>query len=400
MHSSAGETGNGRYPRTVQGVPQFSAAEVEKMNLFPFSLDNQKLRKAIQIAASLGDDARKFFSPTPAVRKYLRDVDEAKLVRAITGSREDHRPVQEGLQAYGTYWKDTKCAWANAIALAIWELSRRSTEGHFPKAVVPTFGEIGAVAAGVGVQPRQGKRNWGTEETVQQFAKGLRSYCATTCDRRLAVSGGELPPGEQVGITSLLLNTNTAAETDLTSHAKDVPHLADDKPPPSIGSRSDTSLPVDVEAQDLSDNELEEVILEDRGRFPGDIETSSTVTEVRRRRGQAKLRELTLRSYGSTCALCEVSDTKLLVTSHIVGWSERTETRGLLNNALCLCRFHDALFENGYWSLSDDLRVVHRSPIDSATIQALLPTTCSFRRPTSHPPAPEYARHHRTRHGL
>jgi putative restriction endonuclease len=157
---------------------------------------------------------------------------------------------------------------------------------------------------------------------------------------------------------------------------------------------------VDVEAQDLSDDELEKVILEDRGRFPGEIEASSTAAEARRRRGQAKLRELTLKNYGSTCALCEVSDTRLLVTSHIVGWSERTETRGLLSNALCLCRFHDALFENGYWSLTDDLRVIRRWPIDSATIEALLSTTCLFRRPTSHPPALEYVRRHRTHHEL
>jgi putative restriction endonuclease len=162
----------------------------------------------------------------------------------------------------------------------------------------------------------------------------------------------------------------------------------------------ETAPPIDVEAQDFSDDELEKAILQDRARFPGEIATSSTVAESRRPQGQAKLRELTLQNYGSTCALCEVDDARLLVTSHIVGWGERVETRGLLSNAICLCRFHDALFESGYWSLTDDLRVVRRSPIDSATIQALLPPTGSLRLPTSHPPAAEFARHHRARHGL
>ncbi|MFI5396910.1 MAG: HNH endonuclease signature motif containing protein [Candidatus Binatia bacterium] len=176
--------------------------------------------------------------------------------------------------------------------------------------------------------------------------------------------------------------------------------LTDGRPFSSLALAADSLPPVDVEAQDLSDDELEKVILENRGCFPGEIETSSSIAEVRRRHGQAKLRELTLRNYAYTCALCEISDTQLLVTSHVIGWSERTETRGLLSNVLCLCRFHDALFESGYWSLSDDLRVVQRSPIDSATIRDLLPTTCSFRQPASHPPAPQYIRHHRMRHGL
>ncbi len=161
------------------------------------------------------------------------------------------------------------------------------------------------------------------------------------------------------------------------------------------------SPPIDVEAQDWSDEELEKAFREGRLRFPdGEVETSTATAASRRRRGQDKLRELTLKNYGSTCALCDVRDTNLLRTSHIIGWSERADTRGFLKNAVCLCSFHDALFENGYWSLSDDLGVVLRSAIESATIEALLPTTCSFRRPTSHPPAPEYVRHHRTRHGL
>jgi hypothetical protein len=169
----------------------------------------------------------------------------------------------------------------------------------------------------------------------------------------------------------------------------------------SPASASKNSRPaVDLEAQDLSDGELEDAFLEDRVMFCGEIETGSTVGEARRRRGQAKLRELVLRNYNSTCALCDVNDRGLLVASHIIGWSERTDTRGRLSNAVCLCRFHDALFENGYWSLSDDLRVLSRSPIKSGTIRSVLPANISFRRPTSYIPAGEYVRHHRARHGL
>lgn len=105
--------------------------------------------------------------------------------------------------------------------------------------------------------------------------------------------------------------------------------------------------PVDIEVADLSDSEIDAAIQKRLLRL-GRVETGVTMAEARRRRGQARLRVLVLQSYSSRCAVCEVPDLCLLVASHIVPWADAPDSRGDLGNLLCLCRFHDALFENGY----------------------------------------------------
>src|SRR6266536_331041 len=157
---------------------------------------------------------------------------------------------------------------------------------------------------------------------------------------------------------------------------------------------------MDVETEDRSDK-LKDAIRAGRLRVPdaGVVDTSTSPSAVRRRRGRELLGPLLLGNYEVRCAVRDVADPSLLVASHVIGWAERVDTRGDLKNIICLCRFHDALFETGYWSLTDDLQVIGRAEIDSPTILALLPPRCSFRRPVAYPPAPEYLGHHRTRHG-
>lgn len=157
--------------------------------------------------------------------------------------------------------------------------------------------------------------------------------------------------------------------------------------------------PIGIEDHDLTDVEIDVAIREKRLRF-GVVPTSSTESVVRQRRGQRVLRKLTLEAYGDRCAICDIKDDRLLRASHIIGWAEREETRGDLGNVICLCSFHDSLFESGYWSLDDQLRPVIRTDIVSETIQVMLPADCSFRRPSMYPPESEFVEYHRTKHGL
>jgi hypothetical protein len=168
------------------------------MDQSPFALefDRHVFLKARQHAARL-EGGQDFFAPKPAVRNCLKDLGDKTLVKAVTCRGADgYGALLEQLQAHGVYWKDTKVAYANALALAIWELCRRAF------GIVPTFGEIGAIAASAGFQPP--KTDWSVPQVVEQFAKGLRSYCATTCERGLATLGGDLALGEQVGVAAIL----------------------------------------------------------------------------------------------------------------------------------------------------------------------------------------------------
>jgi hypothetical protein len=131
-----------------------------------------------------------------------------------------------------------------------------------------------------------------------------------------------------------------------------------------------------------------------------DVATAETVAAARRRRGQEQLRRLTLDGYGLRCAACDVRDAKLLVASHVVRWSDEPRLRGRLTNVICLCRLHDALFEEGYWGLSDRYQVVVRPNVGSMSVKAFLREHTAFRVPRRFPPEPDYLAAHRRRCGL
>lgn len=166
-----------------------------------------------------------------------------------------------------------------------------------------------------------------------------------------------------------------------------------------VVSRLIATTNVDVEQLELTDDLLDQAIRTDHLHM-GIIKTDSVLGIARRRRGQARLRKLTLENYAHGCALCDVTDDRLLVASHILGWAEGPKARGRLDNVICLCRFHDSLFETGYWSLTNSFELLRRPSISSSTIQQLLDGDNCFRPPQTRPPASTYLEQHRARHGF
>jgi hypothetical protein len=107
--------------------------------------------------------------------------------------------------------------------------------------------------------------------------------------------------------------------------------------------------------------------------------------------------EMCLRNYGGRCAVCDVDTPSLLVASHIVPWSESVAHRGHLDNVICMCVFHDALFERGYWTLDSELRALTLARQPSETIRRLLELAPSFESVHVRPSAIHLAQH-RLRH--
>ncbi len=157
--------------------------------------------------------------------------------------------------------------------------------------------------------------------------------------------------------------------------------------------------PIDMELAELTDPEIDAAIRAHLLRF-GRVKTGDTKALSQQRRGQHRVRVLTLENYRSRCALCDVCDGRLLVASHIVPWANSIDARGDLTNVICLCRFHDPLFERGYWSLRDDMSVLCRSPLVSKTLQMLLSPELSFVFPAGHSPERHYLQFHRQKHGF
>jgi hypothetical protein len=157
--------------------------------------------------------------------------------------------------------------------------------------------------------------------------------------------------------------------------------------------------PLSAEAEDYPLTALDIAI--DREEFTiGDVATSDVQVLARRRNGQLRIRHHTIANYITTCAMCDVSEEKLLVASHIVRWADDPLLRGRLSNVICLCRMHDALFENGYVSIDNDMRILSRRCSPSKVIDYLQHTCTHLRTPRAHAPMIDYLFQHRRRNGF
>ena len=103
---------------------------------------------------------------------------------------------------------------------------------------------------------------------------------------------------------------------------------------------------------DLQLIEVEELVVKKKAYFPDMLDVSEKKGRQNVRLGQKKLRELCLSNYQNQCAFCEVVESNMLVAAHISRWADDEKNRGNLENVISMCRFHDPLFENGYFTLS------------------------------------------------
>lgn len=85
-------------------------------------------------------------------------------------------------------------------------------------------------------------------------------------------------------------------------------------------------------------------------------ETKRVVTEQRIK--QHFFRRAVLSSYRGRCCLSGLSDTRLLMASHIVPWSSDKANRLNPSNGLCLSAIHDKAFDRGLITFSDDYAVI------------------------------------------
>ena len=82
------------------------------------------------------------------------------------------------------------------------------------------------------------------------------------------------------------------------------------------------------------------------------------VASVKLRRGQEYFRDVVLNNFGGRCGVTTLAVRELLVSSHILPWSDYPEQRLNLRNGLCLSRLHDAAFDTGLIAFDDALRLM------------------------------------------
>jgi putative restriction endonuclease len=86
--------------------------------------------------------------------------------------------------------------------------------------------------------------------------------------------------------------------------------------------------------------------------------------EIYVRQHQSRFRRLVLENFGNQCCISGVTETDLLVASHIIPWSAKIETRLDPSNGLCLMVLYDKLFDKGYFTLDETLSVEVTPQID------------------------------------
>jgi predicted restriction endonuclease len=155
---------------------------------------------------------------------------------------------------------------------------------------------------------------------------------------------------------------------------------------------------VNIEREDFPEPAIDAAIKARKLIF-GDIPTGETISLARQRLGQQRLRYLTLENYHHQCALCDLSDDRLLVASHVARWADSPKGRGDLTNIVCLCRWHDPLVEYGLISFTDDYHIL-KKPTKSQMLSMILENTNAYHLPDEMPLAPEYLALHRERTGF
>lgn len=92
--------------------------------------------------------------------------------------------------------------------------------------------------------------------------------------------------------------------------------------------------------------------------MPDDFTGETRQVLIAQRIKQHFFRRAVLGSYRGRCCMSGLSETRLLIASHIVPWSRDKANRLNPSNGLCLSSIHDRAFDKGLISLTKDWRVV------------------------------------------
>jgi putative restriction endonuclease len=100
------------------------------------------------------------------------------------------------------------------------------------------------------------------------------------------------------------------------------------------------------------------VVTSDSAAYLNDYSIENRKIEIEQRQKQSVFRNRVLENFAGRCCLSGITEQELLVASHIVPWAERIDTRLDPRNGLLLFYSYDRLFDRGFISFDDDLRVI------------------------------------------
>lgn len=110
--------------------------------------------------------------------------------------------------------------------------------------------------------------------------------------------------------------------------------------------------------QQLDANAAEDLGFENDALIQEDYTGETRQVLSTQRIKQHFFRRAVLSSYRGRCCMTGLSESRLLLASHIVPWSRDKTNRLNPSNGLCLSAIHDRAFDKGLISLTNDWRVI------------------------------------------
>jgi hypothetical protein len=131
----------------------------------------------------------------------------------------------------------------------------------------------------------------------------------------------------------------------------------------------------------------------------GNLDADQNFQIAKVRKGQDQIRKECINDYQKKCAFCNIEDDKLLIASHISRWADDIQGRGDLRNVICMCSFHDTLFEKGYFTVDTNFNVIKLYGGSDSIINGLIDCSPSLRTPLRFSPDIQYILKHHNRVG-
>jgi len=122
------------------------------------------------------------------------------------------------------------------------------------------------------------------------------------------------------------------------------------------------------------------------------------IGEIKRRSKQSVFANQVKTNYRNRCAICNISTKAFLIGSHIIPWSKNKNIRLDPSNGISLCVLHDKLFDKGYITLDEDLRVLVSSEVykdEALTEYVEKIENKKIKKPVKQEPKAEYISYHR-----
>ncbi|HKQ22183.1 MAG TPA: HNH endonuclease [Nitrososphaeraceae archaeon] len=134
--------------------------------------------------------------------------------------------------------------------------------------------------------------------------------------------------------------------------------------------------------------------------IPRDVKLRILKGWLKLRQGQTSFRKNVIRNYNQKCAICDIDREDLLEASHIIPVNNQ-KLAGLLENGICFCVLHHAMFDRGYFSLDEKYRVIisKNKKIDNEFIKLITVDGKSIFSPKINP-SKKYLEFHRLRFGF